>query len=36
MSLRETSRDAGTGTRFLIYPQAPFVPGYGSPEPVTI
>lgn len=30
-----TGGDA-VGTRFLLYPQAPHVPGYGTPEPVWI
>ena len=31
-----SSGETGLGTRFRIYPQAPYVPGYGTPETVWI
>ncbi|MBA5776703.1 hypothetical protein H2509_06130 [Stappia sp. F7233] len=36
LSAPPTSNPASLGTRFLIYPQAPHVPGYGTPETVWI
>ena len=36
MALATSSAEAGLGTRFLIYPQAPHVPGYTTPEIVWI
>ncbi len=33
---REGGNGSTLGTRFLIYPQAPYVPGYATPEPVWI
>ncbi|WP_230531057.1 gluzincin family metallopeptidase [Microvirga roseola] len=33
-SLDAGSTAASSGTRFLVYPQPPFVPGYERPEPV--
>lgn len=35
-TLATSSAEAALGTRFLIYPQAPHVPGYGTPELVWI
>src|SRR5690606_37687107 len=32
----ESKEGTGLGTRFLIYPQAPHVPGYATPETVWI
>src|SRR5262245_15732857 len=34
--LRADEGDSSLGTRFLIYPQAPIVSGYDTPEPVWI
>lgn len=36
VALATSSAEAALGTRFLIYPQAPHVPGYGKPETVWI
>jgi hypothetical protein len=36
MAVRAGDSEAGLGTRFLIYPQAPYVPGYATPEVVWI
>lgn len=36
MALATSSAEAALGTRFLIYPQAPHVPGYAKPEIVWI
>ncbi|MFW6076972.1 MAG: hypothetical protein ACOC71_04410 [Hyphomicrobiales bacterium] len=33
---RDATGSDAVGTRFLLYPQAPHVPGYGTPEPVWI
>jgi hypothetical protein len=33
---REGGNGSTLGTRFLIYPQAPYVPGYATPEPVWV